>query len=189
MSKTRSSLLRRVQDTHDQPSWEEFDKLYRPLLIQYASSRNLTRDEAEEIAQQGMAAIAGGIQKFERRSSLRSWMRGIVDNKVKDHLRSHPRERSARTGDFQREQTTELNPATIWEREWNKTHLLYCLNLIKDDVSQLTFEAFQMYVIEECPVAQISAKLSMSANQIYVAKHRVMERLKKRWMECADGTL
>ena len=143
MSKTRSSLLRRIQDPSDHPLWEEFDALYRPLLIQYAASRNLTRDEAEEIAQQCMAAIAGGVQKFERRSSLRGWMRGIVDNKVKDHLRTHRREAAARTRDFQREQTTESNPATLWERHWNKTHLLYCLSLIKEDVSPLTYQAFE----------------------------------------------
>ena len=189
MSRTRSSLLRRIQDPGDQPSWEEFDRLYRPLLTQYAASRNLTRDEAEEIAQQCMAAIAGGIQKFERRSSLRRWMRGIVDNKVKDHLRAHRKETAARTADFQREQTRESNPATLWERQWNKTHLLYCLSLIKEDVSPLTYQAFEMYVIQERPVAEIVEQLSMSANQIYVAKHRVMERLKKRWAELADGIL
>ncbi len=189
MSKTRSSLLRRIQNPSDQPSWEEFDRLYRPLLIQYASLRNLTRDEAEEIAQQSMAAIAGGVQKFERRSSLRGWMRGIVDNKVKDHLRANRKERRARTGDFLREQDTELDPATLWERQWNKTHLLYCLNLIKGDVSPLTYQAFEMYVIQERPTVEIAKKLSMSPNQIYVAKHRVMERLKKRWGELADGIL
>ncbi len=116
-------------------------------------------------------------------------MRGIVDNKVKDHLRANRKSRPARTGDFLREQDTEADPATLWERQWNKTHLLYCLSLIKNDVSPLTYEAFEMYVIQERPTAEIAEKLSMSANQIYVAKHRVMERLKKRWAELADGIL
>ncbi|HUU83917.1 MAG TPA: sigma-70 family RNA polymerase sigma factor [Phycisphaerae bacterium] len=189
MSQTRSSLLSRIKDLGDGTSWEEFDQVYRPLLVRYALSRRLSREESEEIAQQCMATIAEGIQQFQRRVSFRGWLRRMVDNKVNDQLRRRRREHSAKTRDFDREQTTEANPALLWERQWNRTHLLYCLNHIRNEVSPLTYQAFDLYVIRELPVVQIAERLGMSPNQIYVAKHRVLTRIKKRWGDLADGLL
>ena len=57
MPATRSSLLSRVRDLDDSDGWVEFDKLYRPLLIEYAQQRGLSFEEAEEIAQQCLIAI------------------------------------------------------------------------------------------------------------------------------------
>lgn len=187
MSRTRSSLLSRIKSLDDGPSWEEFDRLYRPLLIRYAVDRGLGPEEAEEIAQQCMAAISGGIQNFQRRVSFRGWLRGMIDHKVSDQLKKRHRECPARTGDFEREQTREESPALLWEREWNKTHLLYCLHQMRDEISPVTLEAFELYVIGELPVAEIADRLGMTPNQVYVAKHRVISRLKKRWADLADG--
>ena len=189
MSDTRSSLLKRVKDLGDDTSWVEFDKLYRPLLVHYGMDRGLPREAAEETAQQCMADIAGGIASFQRRVSFRGWLRGMIENKVKDQLRKRRLERGGRTADFDREQTQEGNPALVWERQWNRTHLLYCLNLIRDEISPVTYQAFELYVIAERPVGEIAAQLDMTRNQIYVAKHRVLARLKNRWSDLADGMI
>ncbi len=157
------------------------------MLIRYAAERGLSGDEAEEIAQQCMAAIAGGIRGFQRKVSFRGWLRGLIEHKVSDQLKKHRRELPARTADFDREQTREASPALLWERQWNRTHLLYCLNQLRDEVSPMTLEAFELYVIHELPVQEIAERLAMTPNQVYVAKHRVLARLKKRWSELADG--
>ncbi len=149
MSETRSSLLRRVTDLVDEASWEEFDGLYRPLLVRYAQARGLSDDAAEEIAQQCMAALVTGIQGFQRRSSFRGWLHGMIDHKVNDQLRKRRLEQGALTGDFDKEETREGNPALIWERQWNRTHLLYCLNQVRNDVAGLTYDAYEMYVLQE----------------------------------------
>jgi RNA polymerase sigma-70 factor (ECF subfamily) len=157
------------------------------LLIRYGVERGLSAEEAEEIAQQCMAAVSGGIQNFQRRVSFRGWLRGMIDHKVSDQLKKKRREAVARTADFQREQTREENPALLWERHWNETHLLYCLSQLRDEVSPLTLEAFELYVIHDQPVKEIAERLGMTPNQVYVAKHRVISRLKKRWADLADG--
>ena len=189
MSQTRTSLLSRIKDLQDGPSWEEFDRLYRPMLLRYAYDRGLRREEADEIAQQCMAAIADGIQSFHRRVSFRAWLRGMVDHKVTDQLRKRCHEQPARTADFHREQEREDSPALLWERQWNRTHLLYCLTQIRTELAPITYEAFELYVIRELPVEEITERLGMTRNQIYVAKHRVIQRLKRRWAELEEGLL
>ena len=186
MPETRRSLLSRIKNPDDALSWEEFDRLYRPLLLQYALARGLNRDESEEIAQQCMMAISSGIQKFQRRVSFRGWLRRMIDNKVADQLRKH-REGAARTVDLDREQTREDSPVLVWERQWNRTHLLYCLSQVRGEIAPITYQAFEMYVLREMPVKDICEKLDMTANQVYVAKSRVMARLKEQWAELSDG--
>lgn len=151
MPRTRTTLLKRIKDLADGPSWEEFDRLYRPLLLRYARARGLSQDEAEEIAQDCMASVAAGIQEFQRRVSLRGWLRGMVDHKVADQLRKRRGEVNARTADLQREQTCEENPALLWQQQWNRTHLLYLLNQMRNEVAPMTHAAFELYVIEELP--------------------------------------
>ncbi len=189
MSDTRISLLERIRDLEDGASWQEFDQIYRPLLYRYAMARGLDPEEAEEIAQQCMTAIAGGIKSFERRVSFRGWLHGMIDNKVKDQLRKRKKEVEAKTHDFERPEGREGNPALLWERQWNRTHLLYCINQVRNEVAPTTFDAFDMYVLQGIPVTEISERLDMSANQIYVAKHRVIARIKSRWGDLADGLL
>jgi RNA polymerase sigma-70 factor (ECF subfamily) len=187
MTDTRSSLLSRIKDPEDALSWEEFDRVYRPMLLKYASARGLTAEEAEDIAQQCMTAIATGIQSFRRQVSFRGWLRGMIEHKVSDQLRKHRKEVEGRSADFTREQTREETPGMSWEREWNRTHLLYCLSDIRHQLAPMTFRAFEMYVLEERPVKEITQALGMSANQVYVAKSRVLAKLKQRWAELVDG--
>ncbi|MCB9866027.1 MAG: sigma-70 family RNA polymerase sigma factor [Phycisphaerales bacterium] len=187
MDDTRTSLLSRIKNPEDALSWEEFDRVYRPMLLKYAVVRGLTPEESEDVAQQCMTAIATGIQSFRRQVSFRGWLRGMIEHKVSDQLRKHGREVRARTVDFAREQQREEEPGLSWEREWNRTHLLYCLSRIRHEVAPMTFRAFEMYVLEERSVREIGESLGMTANQIYVAKSRVLAKLKQQWAELTDG--
>jgi RNA polymerase sigma-70 factor (ECF subfamily) len=176
VSETRSSLLRRIKDLGDGPSWEEFDHLYRPLLIRYAAARGVDANEAGDIAQECMAAIAAGMQDFKRRVSFRAWLRGMIDHKVADHFRKRGREVHAKTREFEATESPDDSPALSWEKEWNRTHLLYWLSQIRQEVTPLTYHAFELYVLDERPVMEIARLLGMSANQVYVAKHRAEPR-------------
>jgi RNA polymerase sigma-70 factor (ECF subfamily) len=189
MSTTRTSLLSRIKDAQDGPSWEEFDRVYRPMLLRYAVSRGLNHGDAEDIAQVCMAAISSGIKDFQRKVSFRGWLRGMVEHKVADRLRKGKHETGARTGQLEGEQDREADPALLWERQWNRTHLLHALSLIRNDIAPVTYEAFELYVIRGLPVEEIAERLHTTPNQIYVAKHRVIARLKKRWADMTDGLL
>ncbi len=189
MARTRTSLLERVRNLEDSLAWEQFDAIYRPMLRRYAQDRGLSDEQSDEIVQECMTAIVERIQRFERQASFRGWLRGLVDHKVADHLRKRRSEQQGLTRDFEREQCREATPAHHWEREWNRAHLLHCLQLVRSEVAEHTYQAFDLYVINEMPVADVSRMLGMTPNQIYVAKSRVMARIEERWSEIMDGIL
>ncbi len=185
MADTRSSLLSRVRNFDDASGWEEFDKLYRPLLTRYARRRGLDADQAEEIAQQCLEVVVSQIGEFRRRKSFRGWLRRIVENKVCKHLDQRRRGR-ADSEAVERVAGAEADPAELWERQWNRTHLLYCLASLKTDFAPHTLAAFERYVLEEQPVAKIVEELSLTRNQVYVAKSRVMKRLAERFTDLLE---
>jgi RNA polymerase sigma factor (sigma-70 family) len=187
MSRTRSTLLEQIRDLDDAQGWEQFDAIYRPMIFRYARDRGLSLDQAEELAQDCMTALVERIQRFQRRASFRGWLRGLVDHKVADQLRKRPPERQGVTRDFSRPQEREKTPAEIWERQWNRAHLLRCLDRVRAEVSEHTYRAFELYVIEEKPVAEISRLLGLTPNQVYVAKSRVMARIEERWLQSVEG--
>ena len=183
---TRSTLIEGVRDLTDTERWEEFDRLYRPMLTRYARDRGLKQDEIDEIVQECMIAIVERISNFEKRSSFRNWLRGMVEHKVADMFRRRPQELQALTRDFSGLNGREKTPIELWEREWNRAHLLHCMSMLRSEVAEHTWQAFHMYVIEEKSVEHIARVLGMTPNQVYVAKSRMMNRIEQRWEEISE---
>lgn len=186
MSATRSSLLRRVRNLEDRAGWCEFDQLYRPMLVGYARRRGLSGDAAEEIAQQCLTAIVGRIQRFRRQKSFRGWLRRMTDHKVADYLRQEKRHRAAPGCDVEDAEAT--TSSGLWMEQWDRSHIEFLMAALREELAEHTVRAFEMYVVQERPVEEISQLLSMTANQIYVAKSRVLARLREpRFAELVSG--
>ncbi len=186
MTATRSSLLRRVRDPADAQSWNEFDSIYRPLLIHYARCRGAGEDLAEEVAQECMAAVARQIGHFERQRSFRAWLRAIVDHKICDQLsRRRPTAVAADAIDALRDPSPA--PGELWEKHWNEGVARMLVQRLHSTFAAHTLQAFEMYVLEERPVAEISKALGMTANQIYVAKSRVARHLREHCDDLIDA--
>ncbi|HNQ22392.1 MAG TPA: sigma-70 family RNA polymerase sigma factor [Phycisphaerae bacterium] len=186
MNTTRLSLLERVRDLDDASGWAQFDKLYRPLLMLYARRRGLSPADAEEIAQECLEVLVAKIQGFERRLSFRAWLHRIVDHKVNQHLARQRRALSLGPEWLEEAPATEPSPAQIWEQQWDRTHLFYCLAALRSDFAPHTLQAFELYVLQGLPVAEIARLLGMTPNQIYVAKSRVMRRLREAYRRLID---
>jgi len=187
LDQTRSSLLRRVRDLGDAAGWDEFDKLYRPMLVGYALQRGLRAEEAEEIAQQCMTALVPRMPGFNRVSSFRGWLRGMVAHKVSDYIKQRGRHRRADTVLLSTTPDDGDGPDELWQRQWNQTHLEFCIDSLRTEFAPHTLQAFAMYVLQEQPVKEIAAHLGMTPNQIYVAKNRVMTRIRERFDDVIEA--
>ena len=57
---------------------------------------------------------------------------------------------------------------------------MYCLANLRDTFAAHTLRAFELYVLHQQPVDRICRQLDMSANQVYIAKSRVLKRIRSR---------
>lgn len=190
MDETRATLLLRLKDRSDQTAWNTFDRLYRPMLVDYSLSRGLDPADAEDVAQQCVTAVMEQIASYEHRASFKKWLRGIAEHKILDQFRKRRRELQAGSGVLDNRADSGTGVDEVWERQWSLAHLRYCAEVVRGEVAAGTFDAFEAYALEGKPVNEVAAVLGMTPNQIYVAKHRVLGRIRELMRELtgADET-
>jgi RNA polymerase sigma-70 factor (ECF subfamily) len=67
----------------------------------------------------------------------------------------------------------------IWDEEWERYLFNRAVENIKKQVKPDHYQLFDLYVVQKWPVRKITQTLSVNAGQVYLAKHRVSQLLKK----------
>ncbi len=190
MDTTRASLLVRIKDARDTEAWAQFHDIYAPLIYRYARKRGLSREDAEDVRSKCYEAVVQQIKTFDyakSRGGFKAWLRTIVDRRVIDLYRKK-REQRAGSDVLRQVEADQPSPEEVWERQWRKQHLKYCVEQIRSEVSQRTFEAFSIVVIDGRPVLEACDELGLNRGQVYKAKARMLQRVRKKMAEigCED---
>jgi len=92
--RTRLSLLARLKDWSQQTAWREFDHDYAPLLRNVARKAGLADDEADDMVQETLIAVAKKIGEFQHagnRGSFRAWLYQQARWRITDQFRARQR--------------------------------------------------------------------------------------------------
>ncbi|MFH0983185.1 MAG: sigma-70 family RNA polymerase sigma factor [Planctomycetota bacterium] len=179
MDTTSGTLLNRVKDFRDATAWRDFFALYFPLLRKYARMRGLRAADAEEVAQECMHTLARHLRSFEytrSRGRFRGFLRTLVENKIVDLHRRRPQ--PFRFGKLERVAAPAADDE-VWDRVWLREHLTYCIERLESRCSDHTVQAFKLYALQDWPVEKVCRALGLTANQVYLAKTRMIRRLRQ----------
>lgn len=191
---TSLSLLERVR-ARDTRAWERLVSLYTPLLEQWCRQYELQEADAADVCQKVFMAVAESIGTFRRDEaggSFRGWLRTITRTKVLDHRRREA-PKAAPGGDAYERQL--LVPAPEPEPEESEAgvecvenRLLYrrAMELMARDFDETTWRAFFMVVVEDRSPADAAAELGISRNAVYLARARVLSRLREEFADLLD---
>jgi RNA polymerase sigma-70 factor, ECF subfamily len=67
----------------DEAAFRELIAMYHPMLVRVARAYVPTQTAAEEVAADTWVAVLEGIDRFQERSSLKTWLFRILTNKAK----------------------------------------------------------------------------------------------------------
>ena len=67
----------------------------------------------------------------------------------------------------------------IWEAEWEKNLLDAAVGKVKLRVDPQQYQIFDFYVNKEWEAERVAKTFRVSVNQVYLAKHRVTQLIKK----------
>src|ERR1700756_749727 len=98
---TRASLLVQLRDGANHAAWQEFIKLYGPIVYGFARKRGLQDADAADLMQDVMRSVSSAIGRLEydpKLGTFRGWLFTITRNKVFTFLASR-RNRQQGTGD------------------------------------------------------------------------------------------
>lgn len=182
--RTRETLIQRVQNQHDDQSWEEFLRVYRRYIYAIIRSMNINEHDAEDVIQQVMINLWNSLPKMDcsKIKRFRSWLSTVTKNAVTDFIRKRARE-ADRLEKAKRDDTLvylktikvpEID--SIAEREWEIHLTNMALENIEPLFSGKAVEVFKLS-LTGMSVEDIAAELDLKENSVYRLKNRVKDRL------------
>jgi RNA polymerase sigma-70 factor (ECF subfamily) len=186
MDETRQSLLLRAQ-TGEEDAWKDLTDLYRPLIIGWLNRQGVPARDREDLSQDILLRVVKHLPTFQhsgRRGAFRSWLRTIVCNRTIDYWRSTDvgTEPSGGSGAIAAlEQIAD--PDSDLNRQWDDEHdnyVLKCLlDLVEEEFELTTLQAFRRLALDGASAAEAAQELGMSVAAVYVAKSRVLQRIRQ----------
>jgi RNA polymerase sigma factor (sigma-70 family) len=190
---TRRTLLSRLRNLDDHESWRTFFELYWRLLYNVARRSGLDDAGAQEIVQDTVIAVARNMPEFRydpARGTFRQWLLRIMRRRIIDHLRriyrQPPRaEVRPESLDEDEEHTAAIIDQSAsaieaaWNEEWERATFEAALARIRGEVNPKHFQVFDYCVLKEWPASKVAATLDLNTAQVYLAKHRVAQAMKR----------
>ena len=189
---TSHSLIERVHDPANGAAWAEFLGIYHPVVYRMARRRGLQDADAQDVVQQVFAAIARSIDTWQSgtdRPPFRAWLTTVARNAITNALTRRPRDRAAgSTSVVQQLHEIPASEDTTSEiiRESRREIVYWAAKQIRKEFTEQTWEIFWKTSIDGIAVAEVSASTGRSVGAIYVARHRVLTRLKEKVAEVSQ---
>ena len=186
MSVTRQSLLLRAQ-AGDGGAWKDLTALYRPMIVGWLLRQGVPANEVDDLVQDILLSVVQSLPSFShsgQRGAFRAWLRTITRNRACDFWRAREPQAAATGDSGVAEALRQLeDPDSDLNRRWDEEHDRYVLRCLLDLV-ELEFEpstvrVFRRVALEDAPSAAVAQELGLSVGAVYMAKSRVLGRLRE----------
>jgi RNA polymerase sigma-70 factor (ECF subfamily) len=188
---TRATLIQRLKNWQDQPSWQEFFETYWHLIYGVSTKRGLTNSEAQEVVQETMICVARHMPGFKYDpaiGSFKGWLMKLASWRIADQLRK----RQPLAADQESTNETSLGDCEIggetdhvlpeldslWEAEWEKNLREAAMAKARRRLGPKQYQIFDFYVNKEWKPERVAKAFAVPVGQVYLAKHRVTEMIK-----------
>lgn len=174
MLTTSASLLNRLRRPDDPEAWARFIKLYTPVLQRWAGRLGLQDADAADLVQDVFSVLLRKLPEFDYdpARSFRGWLRTVLIN----HWRNRPRRGEA---------SLTIDPPgpdpadDLDEEEYRRYLVGRALEIMQTDFELRTWRACWECVRNGRPTAEVATELGMSVAAVYIARSRVLRRLRE----------
>jgi len=190
---SQSAEVRRSSALSDPEQWVE---LYGDYLFKYALMRLRDAARAEDAVQETFLAALKGGRTFAGRSAEKSWLVGILKNKICDHFRKASRETSFTDMEFYSDEESdrfasegvgkggwihELGPQE-WQNAGESLDNEQFWKTYRDCAGKLpatVAAAFNFRELDGIETKEICSLLNISENNLWVMLHRARMALRR----------
>ena len=192
MDETRQSLLLRAQ-TGEENAWKDLTDLYRPLILGWLNRQGVPARDQEDLSQDVLLSVVKhlpGFQHSGHRGAFRSWLRTIVCSRTADYWRTIDVGTQAVGGSVATAALQQIaDPDSELNRQWDEEHdryVIHCLlDMVEEEFEPITLRAFRRLALDGVSGAEAAQELGLSVAAVYVAKSRVLQRIR----ELAEGLI
>jgi RNA polymerase sigma-70 factor (ECF subfamily) len=186
MDETRQSLLLRAQGGEEN-AWKDLTDLYRPLIIGWLNRQGVPARDLDDLSQDILLSVVKHLPTFQHsgnRGAFRSWLRTIVCSRTIDYWRAADLHSQASGGSGATAALQQIeDPNSDLNRQWDEEHDRYVLNclldLVEEEFEPTTLRAFRRLALDGASGAEAAQELGLSVAAVYVAKSRVLQRIRQ----------
>ena len=184
---TRVSLLTRLKDGADVDAWREFVRLYGPVVYGFARKRGLQDADAADLMQEVLRSVARNAGRMEydpTRGTFRGWLYTVTRNKIYNFLNGQ-RNRPKAVGDSAHQERLDAVPdresdrESDWDLEYQRRLSARAMDRVRHEFQPNTWQAFWGTAVEGRGAQDVGSELAMTPGAVYVAKSRVLSRLRE----------
>ncbi len=175
---TRKNLLNGCIDGKED-SWKAFQDFYRPLIRICGHDFNLTDEQLKDLQQDVLIDVlrTNLIGKYDRaKGRFRDYLRTVIQRKAIAIIKNDSRQRGLMPPPWLED---EASFETKWNEEWHAFLMEMALEELKSKVSTVSYMIYDLYVNQNTPPAVVAKLLSVTPNQVYIAKTRCVQLLKE----------
>lgn len=190
---TSESLILRVKDPADAAAWSAFLAIYRPVVYRLARSRGLQDADADDLAQQVFVSIARAVENWQPAVSgppFRVWLYRIAHNEIlKSITRRKP---DSATGSSSVQEMLQATPQSEADasvellRESRMEAFRWASEAVRHEFTAATWSMFWQSTVDDQAVDGVAKKHNRTSGAVYLARYRVMKRLKEKIDEVSD---
>ncbi len=188
---TRLSLIGRLRDLDDQPSWREFFDTYWKLIYGAAIKAGLSDHEAEDVVQETVIGVARKMPDFKYEPdvcSFKGWLMHVTRCRIADRFRRR-RPQNVPLVAPSAETTTDnaLNfpdPSadvleSIWNEEWQKNIVDVAMEHVRRRANPEHYQIFHLHAVKGLGVRDVAKLTGASLPKVYVTCHRIANQVKQ----------
>jgi RNA polymerase sigma-70 factor (ECF subfamily) len=178
---------------------------HRGYLLRVAVLQLRDNDVAEDVVQDTLVAALQGSSGFSGRSSLKTWLTGILKHKIVDAIRRKGREPAFASFDeeCQLDDLDALfdesghwdNPPADWgdpENALSRQQFLEVMQMCLEKLPPNTARVFMMREVMDLDSDEICKELSITSTNLWVILYRarmaLRQCLEQNWFASAGGT-
>jgi RNA polymerase sigma-70 factor, ECF subfamily len=177
MHTTHISLLERLRQPQEEEAWQRFVQLYTPLLMHWSRKLGLSDHDAADLVQDVLLVLVRKMPEFQYQPgrTFRGWMRTVLINKWRD------RPRHGKAGPLESDVMPQVPSGDdeLEAREYRLYVLAQALRIMVKDFEHSTWQACWETVVGGRSGAEVAAELGLTVNAVYLAKARVLGRLRR----------
>jgi RNA polymerase sigma-70 factor (ECF subfamily) len=186
MDTTPVSLLERLRRPEEQEAWTRFVKLYTPLLYFWAKRMGLQQSDAADLVQDVFTLLVQKLPQFryDNAGSFRNWLLTVMTNKLRDRARRRVPDTLGTSVLAQLPAPEE--PDCLSETEYRERLVREALRLMQSEFSPSMWKACWEHAVMGRPAAEVAAELGIAVGSVYVARSRVLTRLRLELKDLFD---
>lgn len=208
LAKGEETLLARLR-AGEEKAFDEVVNKHHGALIRMAMGHVADREAAEEVVQDTWMTVIESLHRFEGRSSLRTWIFGILIHKAKDRgvrEKRHTTFSACESCDDENEEAIDPSrfqqsgewaghwafPPRPWDDQTPEKLLasqqaVSAMNKAIEALPPTLKDVLVMRDIEGMESYEVCALLKITETNLHVRLHRARERVRKAVEACVEG--